>query len=64
MSRTSRAVDRTIAYPEPPASRLWHRHGPARQPLTPERQRRNREALALALHTPRPRTAVIRSETR
>lgn len=50
-------VDPTLAYPEPPASPLWHRHGAAKaRPLTPEQQRRNRELLLLAQHTPRPRS--------
>ncbi|MGY3056803.1 hypothetical protein ACVWZD_001048 [Streptomyces sp. TE3672] len=40
--------DTDPAYPEPPASPLWHRHGPKPAPLTPERQRRNRELLAQA----------------
>jgi hypothetical protein len=49
-------VDHTLAYPEPPASPLWHRHGTKVRPLTPEQQRRNYELLLLAQHTPRPRT--------
>ncbi|WP_405393469.1 hypothetical protein OG596_38180 (plasmid) [Streptomyces sp. NBC_01102] len=49
-------VDHTLAYPEPPASPLWHRHGTTARPLTPEQQRRNRELLLLAQHTPRPRS--------
>ncbi|MDX3433879.1 hypothetical protein PV664_33900 [Streptomyces sp. ME01-18a] len=36
------------AYPEPPASPLWHRTGPRPRPLTPEQQRRNREVLLRA----------------
>ncbi|SEF19013.1 hypothetical protein [Streptomyces sp. Ag109_O5-10] len=55
MSSTRRDRDRALAYPEPPASPCWHRHGPKPTPLTPEQQRHNREALALALHAPRPR---------
>lgn len=55
---SSRERERTLAYPEPPASLCWHRHGPAHRPLTPEQQRHNREVLALALSTShrRPRT--------
>ncbi|MFI6254307.1 hypothetical protein [Streptomyces sp. NPDC051016] len=60
MSSTPRDRDRALAYPEPSASRCWHRSGPKPTPLTPEQQRHNREALALALRPPRrrsPRTA-------
>ncbi|MGY4928521.1 hypothetical protein [Streptomyces sp. 900105755] len=69
MSSTPRDRDRALAYPEPPASLCWHRSGPKPTPLTPEQQRHNREALALALRAPRrhsPRTAhpATRSETR
>ncbi|MFF4709275.1 hypothetical protein [Streptomyces sp. NPDC001297] len=66
MSSTSRDTARALAYPEPPASLCWHRTGPAPRPLTPEQQRANRELLALASRTPRPRTArtTSRSETR
>ncbi|MFF6835221.1 hypothetical protein ACFY84_25645 [Streptomyces sp. NPDC012438] len=46
-------TDRTLAYPEPPASPLWHRDGPRTRPLTPEQQRRNREALLAAQRCPR-----------
>ncbi|MFJ1847098.1 hypothetical protein [Streptomyces sp. NPDC088146] len=46
-----------LAYPEPPASPLWHRQGPKPRPITPEQQRRNRELLVLAQRTTRPRTA-------
>ncbi|MGA5424429.1 hypothetical protein [Streptomyces lavendulocolor] len=55
MSSTQPDVDRTLAYPEPPASPLWHRHGPKVRPLTPEQQRRNRELLDIAQRTTRPR---------
>lgn len=48
MISTQRDVDHALAYPEPPASPLWHRDGPQTQPLTPEQQRRNRELLVLA----------------
>ncbi|MCZ4101006.1 hypothetical protein [Streptomyces sp. H39-C1] len=44
------------AYPEPPASPLWHRNGPKAQPLTAAQQRHNRELLVLAQRTPRPRS--------
>lgn len=56
MSSTPPDVDHALAYPEPPASPLWHRHRPQVRPLTPEQQRRNREVLALAQRTPRPRS--------
>lgn len=56
MSSTERDVDHTLAYPEPPASPLWHRCGPQARPITPEQQRRNRELLAFAQRTPRPRS--------
>ncbi|MFG2676883.1 hypothetical protein [Streptomyces sp. NPDC048445] len=49
-------VDHTLAYPEPPASPLWHRHGTKARPLTPEQQRRNCELLLLAQRTSRPRS--------
>ncbi|MFC3235042.1 hypothetical protein [Streptomyces nitrosporeus] len=45
-----------LAYPEPPASPLWHRRGPKPRPITPEQQRRNREALDLAQCTTRTRS--------
>ncbi|MFF3497253.1 hypothetical protein ACFYWS_38670 [Streptomyces sp. NPDC002795] len=57
MSSTDRNVDHTLAYPEPPASPLWHRHGTAKaRPLTPAEQKRNCELLVLAQRTPRPRS--------
>jgi hypothetical protein len=47
-------VDHALAYPEPPASPLWHRNGaPKPRPLTPDQQQRNRELLVLAQHKPR-----------
>ncbi|WP_432089142.1 hypothetical protein [Streptomyces sp. bgisy095] len=49
-------TDRTLAYPEPPASPLWHRDGPRTRPLTPEQQRRNRELLLTAQRCPRQST--------
>ncbi|MFJ6628941.1 MULTISPECIES: hypothetical protein [unclassified Streptomyces] len=50
------AADHALSYPEPPASSLWHRHGPEQpRPLTPAQQRRNRELLAHAQHSPRSR---------
>ncbi|WP_331735637.1 hypothetical protein OG379_41310 (plasmid) [Streptomyces sp. NBC_01166] len=56
------------AYPEPPASPLWHRTGPRPRPrpLTPAQQRRNRELLLRAQHTsrPHPRTNTRDQETR
>jgi len=54
MSSTQR--DHALAYPEPPASPLWHRAGPKARPLTPKQQKRNRELLLLAQYTPRPRS--------
>ncbi|MCM2424186.1 hypothetical protein [Streptomyces sp. RKAG293] len=48
-------VDHALAYPEPPASPLWHRDPQAR-PLTPEQQRRNRELLAADARTRHLRT--------
>ncbi|KMS82812.1 hypothetical protein ACZ91_56630 [Streptomyces regensis] len=56
MSSTDRDVDHALAYPEPLASPLWHRHGAKARPLTPEQQRRNRELLDIALRTTRPRS--------
>ncbi|MFE2768790.1 hypothetical protein ACFXGD_21575 [Streptomyces albidoflavus] len=51
------AADRALSYPEPPASSLWHRHGPQQtRPLTAAQQRRNRELLAHAQHSPRSRS--------
>ncbi|MFE9222790.1 hypothetical protein ACFYN3_41775 [Streptomyces lavendulae] len=57
MTSTHRDIDPALAYPEPPASPLWHRDGPKALPITPEQQRRNRELLLRAQHTPRPRTS-------
>ncbi|MEV7518689.1 hypothetical protein ACWGUP_26890 [Streptomyces diastaticus] len=35
-STSTNRADRELAYPEPPASALWHRHGPQQpRPLTP-----------------------------
>ncbi|MFF9301280.1 hypothetical protein [Streptomyces sp. NPDC014764] len=51
MSSTDRDVDHALAYPEPPASPLWHRHGAKARPLTPEQQRCNRELLDIAQRT-------------
>ncbi|MFD9283603.1 hypothetical protein ACFWD7_41255 [Streptomyces mirabilis] len=56
MSRTQRDVDHALAYPEPPASPLWHRNGAKARPLTTAQQRRNRELLDLAQHITRPRS--------
>ncbi|MFE4310438.1 hypothetical protein ACFRR6_30830 [Streptomyces sp. NPDC056891] len=57
MSSTDRDVDHALAYPEPPASPLWHRHGGVQaRPLTPAQQKRNRELLDIAQRTPRPRS--------
>ncbi|MFF1593124.1 hypothetical protein ACFVY0_34145 [Streptomyces sp. NPDC058286] len=54
MSSTDHTVDHALAYPEPPASPLWHRHGTKARPLTDADRKRNRELLVLAQHTPRP----------
>lgn len=56
MNSTQRDVDHALAYPEPPASPLWHRHGAKARPLTDAQKRRNRELLLLAQHTTRPRS--------
>ncbi|MFG3142469.1 hypothetical protein ACGFZA_40460 [Streptomyces sp. NPDC048211] len=56
MSSTDRDVDHALAYPEPPASPLWHRHRPADRPLTDAQKRRNRELLDIAQRTTRPRS--------
>ncbi|WP_331724358.1 hypothetical protein OG416_36290 (plasmid) [Streptomyces longwoodensis] len=51
------STDHALAYPEPPASPLWHRHGAVKaRPLTPAQQRRNAELLVLAQRTTRPRS--------
>ncbi|MFJ5212762.1 hypothetical protein [Streptomyces nigra] len=55
MSNTDRDVDHALAYPEPPASPLWHRHGAKGRPLTDAQKRRNFELLDLAQRTARPR---------
>lgn len=56
MSSTNREVDHALAYPEPPASPLWHRHGAKARPLTYAQKKRNRELLVLAQRTTRPRS--------
>ncbi|MGK5628563.1 hypothetical protein [Streptomyces sp. URMC 123] len=57
MNSTQRDIDHALAYPEPPASPLWHCDGPRPRPLTPEQQRRNRELLLPAQkHPTRPRS--------
>ncbi|MFI1700642.1 hypothetical protein [Streptomyces bobili] len=53
MSSTQREVDHALAYPEPPASPLWHRHGAKARPLTDAQKQRNRELLLLAQRKPR-----------
>ncbi|RCH65502.1 hypothetical protein DT019_27305 [Streptomyces sp. SDr-06] len=50
---TQRDVDHALAYPEPPASPLWHRHGAKARPLTREQQRAHCELLLIAQHKPR-----------
>ncbi|GAA4759384.1 hypothetical protein [Streptomyces sanyensis] len=54
MSSNQPDVDRALAYPEPPASPLWYRHGAKARPLTDAQRQRNRELLVLAQPT-RPR---------
>ncbi|MFH8753322.1 hypothetical protein ACH4GK_37445 [Streptomyces rimosus] len=44
--------DHALAYPEPPASPLWHRH-PKAPPLTPAQRRRNHDLLDGARRTSR-----------
>ncbi|WP_327349006.1 hypothetical protein [Streptomyces europaeiscabiei] len=57
MSSNQRDVDHALAYPEPPASPLWHRHGGVKaRPLTDAQKRRNRELLDIAQRTTRPRS--------
>ncbi|WP_167407566.1 hypothetical protein [Streptomyces swartbergensis] len=53
MSNTHRDVDHALAYPEPPASPLWHRHGAKARPLTDAQRKRNRELLDIAQRVPR-----------
>jgi hypothetical protein len=53
MNSTDRDVDHALAYPEPPASPLWHRHGTKARPLTDVQKQRNRELLDLAQRKPR-----------
>ncbi|MFD5951999.1 hypothetical protein ACFWAZ_39075 [Streptomyces collinus] len=57
MSNTQRDVDHALAYPEPPASPLWHRHGAKARPLTAAQQKRNRELLDIAQRKSRTRAA-------
>ncbi|MEU5902318.1 hypothetical protein [Streptomyces venezuelae] len=57
MSSTDRDVDHALAYPEPPASPLWHRCGAKARPLTDAQKQRNRELLHLAQRKPRTRAA-------
>ncbi|MFD9794244.1 hypothetical protein ACFWXK_25210 [Streptomyces sp. NPDC059070] len=53
MSNSDHGVDHVLAYPEPPASPLWHRHGAKPRPLTDTQRQRNRELLVLAQRKPR-----------
>jgi hypothetical protein len=53
---SNRDVDHALAYPEPPASPLWHRHGTKARPLTDAQRQHNRELLVLAQRTTRPRS--------
>jgi hypothetical protein len=57
LSSTQRDVDHALAYPEPPASPLWHRHGAKSRPLSDAQKQRNRELLVLAQRKPRTRAA-------
>jgi hypothetical protein len=50
-------VDHALAYPEPPASPLWHRHGAKARPITDAQKKRNCELLVLAQRKPRASTA-------
>ncbi|GAA2426425.1 hypothetical protein [Streptomyces coeruleofuscus] len=50
---SNRDIDHALAYPEPPASPLWHRHGAKVRPLTDAQRKRNRELLVLAQRKPR-----------
>ncbi|MFK8851769.1 hypothetical protein [Streptomyces sp. Ac-502] len=43
-STPQHGTDHTLAYPEPPASPLWHRH-PKAPPLTPAQRKRNYDLL-------------------
>jgi hypothetical protein len=52
MGGTHRDVDHALAYPEPPAHPLRHRHGAKARPLTDAQKRRIRELLELALRKP------------
>jgi hypothetical protein len=52
---SNRNVGNALAYPEPPASPLWHHHGTTTRPLTDAQRQRNRELLMLAQYSPRPR---------
>ncbi|MEU9858950.1 hypothetical protein [Streptomyces sp. NPDC047974] len=54
MSSPDHDVDHALAYPEPLASPLWHRHGPKTRPLTDAQRQRNCELFAQ--HRPRPRS--------
>ncbi|MEU3855661.1 hypothetical protein [Streptomyces sp. NPDC029554] len=53
MSNARRDVDPALAYPEPPASPLWHRHGAKARPLTDAQRKRNRELLDIGQYKPR-----------
>ncbi|MEU4655068.1 hypothetical protein AB0G32_14210 [Streptomyces sp. NPDC023723] len=57
MSSTDRDVDHALAYPEPPASPLWQRHGARTRPLTDAQRRRNLALLDLVQRKPRSRAA-------
>ncbi|MFD0008463.1 hypothetical protein ACFVJ4_39660 [Streptomyces sp. NPDC127178] len=57
MSKTQRDVDHALAYPEPPASSMWHRQGAKARPLTDAQKKRNRELLDIAQRKPRTRAA-------
>ncbi|WCD91109.1 hypothetical protein KPP03845_200070 (plasmid) [Streptomyces xanthophaeus] len=51
-----RDVDHALAYPEPPASPLWHHHGHKARPITARHQQDNCELLLRTQYTPQPRS--------
>ncbi|MEV7683208.1 hypothetical protein AB0O64_32405 [Streptomyces sp. NPDC088341] len=54
-------TDHVLAYPEPPASPLWHRKP---RPLTDAQKKRNCELLLLVLAQRKPRTTTTQKEGR
>ncbi|MFF0386850.1 hypothetical protein [Streptomyces sp. NPDC004286] len=53
MRSTEHDVDHALAYPEPPASPLWHRHRAKDRPLTDAQKRRNLALLNSEQYKPR-----------